>query len=464
MIARFFLIGWIRHFVLLVGVAASLAFVPPALAADSPPNIVFVLIDDLGWMDLACQGNKLVETPHLDRLAAQGMRFTSAYSAAPVCSPTRAAILTGQSPAKLHITNHTPDRADFTPRDAKLLPAEMLNHLPLEHVTIAERLHAAGYATGFFGKWHLSGGGRGQAEFEPTRQGFDVNVGGCGFGGPPTFFDPYKIPNLPDRRDGEYLPDRLADEAIHFMRANRERPFLLFLWNYTVHWPMEAPQKLIEKYADRKGPGLNDTRYGAMIEAMDAAIGRVLGELDALKLTDNTLVVFTSDNGGFGGVADNRPLRAAKGFLYEGGIRVPLIVRWPGVVKPGTTCDVPVVSMDFYPTLLDAARLDLESEPIEGVSIAPLLRGADKLDREAIYFHYPNYAWHRSNRLGSAVRAGNLKLIENFDDGSVELYDLERDLSERHNLAAEMPDAAARLKDLLAAWRKNVNAALPKPR
>ncbi|MEQ8788391.1 MAG: sulfatase [Pirellulaceae bacterium] len=434
-------------------------------AAERPPNIVFVLIDDLGWMDLACQGNKLVETPHLDRLATQGMRFTSAYAAAPVCSPTRAAILTGQSPARLHITNHTPDRASFTPPDAKLLPAEMLNHLPAEHTTIAERLKAAGYATAFLGKWHLSGEGRGRPEFEPTNQGFDLNIGGCGYGGPPTFFDPYRIPNLQDRRAGEYLPDRLADEAIEFLRAKQDQPFMLFLWNYTVHWPMEAPAPLLAKYADRKGPGLNDTRYGAMIEGMDRALGRVLAELDRLKLTDDTLLVFTSDNGGFGGVADNRPLRAAKGYLYEGGIRVPLIVRWPGVVAAGATCDAPVISTDFYPTLAEAAGLaDDEETPLDGESLTPLLRGSGGLQREAIYFHYPNYAWHRSNRLGSAVRAGRHKLIEWFDDGSLELYDLENDLSERNNLAAKQPDLAAKLQTMLAAWREETGAALPRPR
>ncbi|MCH7726636.1 MAG: sulfatase [Planctomycetes bacterium] len=432
-----------------------------AAYCEPPPNIVFVLIDDLGWMDLACQGNKLVETPNIDRLASQGMRFTDAYAAAPVCSPTRAAILTGQSPARLHITNHIPDQARFVPDNPTLLPAEMLNHLPLEYTTIAERLSDAGYATAFLGKWHLAG--RGDPKFYPEHQGFDLNIGGCAFGGPPTFFDPYRIPTIKNRRKGEYLPDRLADEAIQFMRAKRDEPFALFLWNYTVHWPMEAPKALLEKYATRKGPGLNDTRYGAMIEAMDASIGRVLQELDKLKLSERTLVIFTSDNGGFAGVSDNRPLRAAKGHLYEGGIRVPLIVRWPGVVQPATTCDTPVISMDFYETLLDVAKLPHDDVPRDGESLLPLLRKNGKLRREAIYFHYPNYAWHRSNRLGSAIREGDFKLIERFDDGSLELYNLNRDLGERHNLAETMPDKARELKERLVAWRAASKAAMPRP-
>jgi len=433
-----------------------------SLAAAERPNIVFVLIDDLGWRDLACQGNTLVETPNVDRLAAQGMRFSNAYAAAPVCSPTRAAILTGLSPARLRITNHIPDRPQFMPDGAELLPAETLDHLPLEHVTIAERLREAGYATAFLGKWHLSGGRRGNPEFEPDRQGFDINIGGCGFGGPPTYFDPYRIPTLRDRKPGEYLPDRLADEALEFMRSNRDRPFAVFLWNYTVHWPMEAPQELLDKYADRSGPGLNDTRYGAMIEAMDSAIGRVVRELDRLQLADDTLVVFTSDNGGFAGVSDNRPLRAAKGHLYEGGLRVPAIARWPKVIAAGTVCDTPIISMDFYPTLLALADLPRDDgEALDGENLMPLLQGSGQLRRSAIFFHYPNYAWHRSNRLGGAIRQGQHKLIERFDDGSFELYDLDNDLSERRNLAKALPEVAESLRQKLVDWRNATHAAMP---
>lgn len=455
-----------------LAILAALAVILPrasgaaerAAPSGRPPGILFILIDDLGWMDLRCQGNRAVSTPHVDQLATEGMRFTAAYSAAPVCSPTRAAILTGQSPARLQITNHLPDRASFIPDDPVLLPAEVRDHLDPEAVTVAEELRRSGYATGFFGKWHLSGPGKGQPEYEPTRQGFDVNRGGCGFGGPPTFFDPYRIPHLPSRKPGEYLPERLADEAIEFLTKNRDRPFLLFLWNYTVHWPMEAPEPLLAKYADHEGPGLNDPRYGAMIEGMDTAIGRVLAALDRLELRESTLVVFTSDNGGYSGVADNRPLRKGKGYLYEGGIRVPLIVRWPGRVRPGSVCGTPVVSMDFYPTLLQAAgRAPPEGARIDGESLLPLLLETGGLRRRQIFFHYPNYAFHRSNRLGGAIRRGEWKLIERFDDGSLELYRLPEDIGETRNLARERPRLARELVGELRAWRRRVGAAMPRP-
>jgi arylsulfatase A-like enzyme len=427
----------------------------------SRPNILFVMIDDLGWMDLHVQGNDAVRTPNIDRFATEGMRFTDAYAAAPVCSPTRAAIMTGLSPARLHLTNHTPDEKRFTPENPKLLPAPMIQHLKAEYRTVAEELKDAGYATAFMGKWHLSGREDDQATREPQAQGFEINIGGCNFGGPPTFFDPYRIPHLEPRMAGEYLPERLADEAIDFLKQDRgEKPFFLCLWNYTVHWPMEAPEGLLKKYADFKGPGLNDSRYGAMIEGMDLAIGRVLKAVDDLQLRDDTLVIFTSDNGGYGGVADNRPLRGDKGHLYEGGIRIPLIVRWPGVVKAGSTSDVPVISTDWFPTLLEIAGAEAPKLS-DGESLLPILRGDGKLKREALFFHYPNYAFHRSNRLGSAIRMGRHKLIERFDDGSLELFDLQNDLGEKHNLAEQYPDLAKDLAQRLRDWRASVGANMP---
>ncbi len=429
-------------------------------------NIILIMIDDLGWMDLHCQGNDRLDTPNIDRLASQGMRFTDAYSAAPVCSPTRAAIMTGQSPARLGLTTHIPDRPQFRPKDATLLSAKTLNHLPLEHVTLAERLKEAGYATGFFGKWHLSRASAeknlSEQELRPEFQGFDVNIGGCSFGGPPSYFDPYRNPTIKNRREGEYLPDRLADEAITFMRAHRDEPFFVALWNYTVHWPMQAPQALIDKYEKRVGPGLKDPRYGAMIEAMDAAVGRVMAAIDELKLAGHTLVIFTSDNGGFDGVSDNRPLRASKGHLYEGGIRVPLIVRWPGVVPVKTLCHAPVISTDFYPTFLDVSGLPHETgKTLDGESIIPLLKRTGPLKRKAIYFHYPNYAWHGSNKLGGAVREGDYKLIKRYEDDSVELYNLADDLSEKRDLSLEMPQKAAELKHELDAWLTESGAMMP---
>lgn len=434
--------------------------------AENKPNILFILIDDMGWMDLGCQGNPHVHTPRLDRFATEGMRFTDAYAAAPVCSPTRAAILTGYSPARLHLTNHLPDQDRFTPESSKLLPPKMRDHLPLASITIAERLRdEAGYATAFIGKWHLYA--KNDQQFAPQHQGFDLNIGGCSKGGPPTFFDPYRIDFLEDRKVGEYLPERLADETIAFMRtqAAKNTPFCITLFNYTVHWPMEAPADLIAKYKDRPVKGYKDHRYAAMLEAMDSAIARVLAELDALDLANNTFVVFTSDNGPFGGVGDARPLRGDKGHLYEGGIRVPLIVRWPDHIKPGTISAEPVILTDFYPTLLEVAGLSPKPDyPGDGASLLPLLRGGLPPAREGLFWHYPNFAFHKDNRLASAIRRGDYKLIEFFDDHSVELYNLKDDLSEKLNLAEANPELAADLRKRLHTWRINSNAQLPRPR
>ena len=255
------------------------------------------------------------------------------------------------------------------------------------------------------------------------------------------------------------MPDRLADEVIQFIKADREKPFLAFLWNYTVHWPMEAPQSLIEKYKDRTDLGSLDPRYAAMIEAMDGSIGKILEALDELNIADDTLVIFTSDNGAYGGVADNKPLRAAKGFLYEGGIRVPLIVRWPGVVRSKAVSGEPVISMDFYPTILEATGLATEKS-LDGMSLMPELKSGTALERDELYFHYPNYAFHQDNRLGSAVRSGDFKLIERFDDDSVELYNLKDDIGETHNLASQQPKRVAELRKKLRDWRNETNAAM----
>jgi arylsulfatase A len=440
----------------------AIAAVISPIGAKSP-NILFIMADDLGWMDLACQGNPLVETPNLDRLAKQGMRFTDAYAAAPVCSPTRCAVLTGQAPARIGLTTHLPGL--FLPKDGRPQPAKLTPQLNGEHVTIAERMKEAGYASAFFGKWHIapsSGrGGKVSDAVSPTGQGFDLNVGGTSYGGPPSFFSPYRNAELPDGPDGEYLPDRLVDETIRFTEANKDKPWMAHLWFYTVHWPMQAPKGLLEKYAERKGPGLNDTRYGAMIEAMDLAIGRLLKALKKMDAEKDSLVIFTSDNGGFAGVSDCRPLRESKGHLYEGGIRVPMIVRWPGRVPPDTLCKVPVTSMDFYPTFLDIAGLKPSGKPIDGESLLPLFRQTGKLTRKTIYFHFPNYAWHMGNRLAGAVREGKWKMIRNYDDGSLELYDLHKDLSEKKNLAKKSPKVAKHLNQKLSSWLKETNAPMP---
>ena len=420
----------------------------------------------MGWMDLGCQGNENLHTPNIDALAKDGIRFTDAYAPAPVCSPTRAAIMTGQSPARLQITNHLPHQDRFTPKDSKILPAQMLNHLPLKHVTLAERLKEdAGYATAFIGKWHLYTGN--EEKYNPLNQGFDINIGGCSYGGPPTFFDPYRIDFLPNRKEGEYLPDRLADETIDFIgeQKSKGKPFFAALWNYTVHWPMEAPAELVEKYKKLPVKGYRDHRYAAMIEAMDSAIGKVLRSLDEMKISDETLVIFSSDNGPFGGVGDARPLRADKGHLYEGGIRVPLIVRWPGKVKSGITDPTPIILTDFYPTILDAAGLSPDpNSPVDGENILPHLKGKEKLKERAIYWHYPNFAFHRDNRLGSAIREGDHKLLHFYDTDSVELYNVGKDISEKNDLSVELPKVASRLKGKLKSWLKESGAAMPRLR
>ncbi|MEZ5384275.1 MAG: sulfatase [Prosthecobacter sp.] len=443
--------------------SCSLALAIVATASEKP-NIVVIMADDLGWRDLHCYGNALVDTPALDQLAAEGMRFTNAYAASPVCTPTRAAMMTGQSPARLRITNHAPGNPDaFALKDSPLHEAENVRHLPLAAVTIAERLSEAGYVTAHVGKWHLSYVARGdksvlETALRPEKQGFDLNVGGCANGGPPSYFAPYRNPALVDGQAGEYLPERLADEAIAFIRQHKNAPFFLNWWPYSVHYPMQAREALIAKY--RKRTEIKDPIYAAMIEAIDTAIGRFLKALDDTGLRENTLVLFKSDNGGYNG--DNRPLRGFKGMLYEGGIRVPWIVRWPGKVKPCTTNDTPVISTDCYPTLLEVAGLPpTENHPLDGKSLLPLLTQSPGFERDTLYFHYPNYAFHQKNRLGSAIREGNFKLIRNYDDGSLELYDLNKDIGEKHNLSAQSPKLAQRLADKLDAWLRAMDARLP---
>ena len=430
------------------------------------PNIVLIMADDLGWKDLRCYGNDKLDTPNLDRLAKQGLRFTDAYSAAPVCTPTRAALMTGESPARLNITNHAGGHPDnFQKPGTDLVTPDWLRYLPLERVTLAEQLREAGYATGFVGKWHLSYRRKEDGEpLEPTlrpeHQGFDSNVGGWRLGGPPSYFGPYKIPNLEAKKEGEYLPDRLADECISFVEANREKPFFLCWWNYSVHYPFQAPKELIAKYEKRKGPGVENPTYAAMIEGMDLSIGKLLDALDKNGLTENTLVIFTSDNGPF--AANVKPLRAEKGYLYEGGIRVPMMIRWPGHTRPETETATPVITMDIHSTILQAANLkpDPTNTP-DGVSLIPILGNDQELDRDAIYFHYPNYAFHKKNRLGSAIRMGDHKLIKFYDQDDVELYDLKSDISESNNLAESKPEKVKQMKTQLDDWLKKTKASQP---
>ncbi len=426
-------------------------------AAPEQPHIICIMADDLGWQDLHCQGNQILRTPQLDRLAEQGVRFTNAYAAAPVCSPTRAALMTGLAPARLHITQHGADGKQFWPEGRLIQPPPTQHELPHSTTTLAERLKSAGYVTGFFGKWHLGN----DKKYWPTEHGFDVNVGGCGMGGPPTYFDPYRIPTLPPRQEGEYLTDRLADETITFLRREKDKPMFVCLWTYNPHYPFEAPKGLIPYYEGKEGPGLKNPVYGGQIEATDRAIGRVLEELDALGIAEQSLVIFTSDNGGWSGATDNLPLREGKGYLYEGGLRVPLIVRWPGMTKAGTIVETPVVTMDLSATIFDAASASLSSEEsLDGESLRPLFNG-ERLQRDALFFHYPHFAFHKANRPGSAIRSEQYKLIIRYDDDSVELFDLQSDPSETRNIAEAIPDVTLKLKTRLTGWLSETNAGLP---
>jgi arylsulfatase A-like enzyme len=451
------------------------------------PNFVFFLIDDLGWKDLGCYGSTFYETPNIDRLAAQGMRFTNAYAACPVCSPTRASIMTGKYPARLATTDYfgapQPDTVQkHWTRDKPLLPAHYEDRMPLAEVTLAEALKEGGYATFFAGKWHL-----GPEGFWPEDQGFDINKGGIERGGPyggKRYFSPYGNPRLPDGPDGEHLPDRLATETCKFIESSQDRPFLAYLAFYSVHVPLMARADLQAKYEEKAehvphdGPawgkeGDRQVRlvqdhavYGGMVEAMDQAVGKVLTTLDRLDLARNTVVFFMSDNGGLstseGHPTCNLPLRAGKGWLYEGGIREPMMVRWPGVVPAGGTCDEPVISTDFYPTMLEMAGLPLQpAQHLDGRSMVPLLRQqAGSREPRAFYWHYPHYG-NQGGSPGGAVRLGDYKLIEFYEDNRVELYNLRDDLGERHDLAARTPEKAAELRRLLHEWRGQVGARMP---
>jgi len=432
------------------------AAVGDASASPGKPNVIVVLVDDMGWRDLTCQGSPFFETPAIDRLAASGMRFTHGYSACTVCSPTRAAMMTGQYPARLHITDWIPGHAK--PR-TQLKPPEWQKFLPLETVTVAERLKAAGYATACIGKWHLGG-----EPYYPEHQGFDINIGGCDRGQPPSYFSPYKIATLPDGPTGEYLTDREAAEAVKFIEANRDQPFFLYLPHYCVHTPIQAKPAVQAKYEAKDAGGLavKNAGYAAMVESVDDAMGSIVAALDRLGIRDRTAIVFTSDNGGLRKSTDNAPARAGKGSAYEAGVRVPFIVSWPGVTQPGTTSDEPVITPDIPATILDLTGVGPEpGQPLDGVSLAPVLRGGT-LGRDAVYWHYPHY--HPGGATPySAVRAGDWRLVRIYEDGRRELYNLRDDAGETTDRAVEEPDRVASLTRKLDAWLESVGAQFPTP-
>ncbi|MCP4642047.1 MAG: sulfatase [bacterium] len=451
--------GFLRRSMSAAAAMASAAGCATAGSAPTrKPNIVFMLIDDLGWADVACYGNTYHETPNIDRLATQGMRFTDAYAACPVCSPTRASIVSGQYPAHLGITDFIPGH--LRPWAKMRMPVNRTQYLPLEHVTVAEALKEAGYATAAFGKWHL--GGR---DHFPDKQGFDTSLVTNGR------HTKFRTTPPTEVSDDDYLSETLTDHAEKFMEANRDTPFFLYLSHYAVHIPLDAREALVKKYEAKPKPDgrIAHPVYAAMVEHVDQSVGRIMDKLRELNLEDDTVLVFFSDNGGlqlrFDGkgpfVTENTPLRDEKGSVYEGGVREPLIVRWPGRIKPGSECDVPVTSVDFYPTFLELAGTERPARQVlDGESILPLLNQRGGLDRDAIYWHYPNY--HHSTPAG-AIREGDWKLIEFFEDGALELYNLKDDIGEAHNLASEMPKRAAALQKKLAAWRTSVNAAMPTP-
>jgi arylsulfatase A-like enzyme len=466
-----------REFMGAGAAALSLPFSAPG--ARRLTNFIFILIDDMGWADSACYGSRFYETPNIDRLARQGMRFTQAYAAAPVCSPTRASIMSGKYPARLHLTDWIPGEN----RSEKLKSVAFEQQLPLEEVTLAEALHDAGYVTCHIGKWHL-----GDESHYPLSQGFDINIAGNSWGHPHKgYFSPYQMQNLEEGPAGEYLTDRLTDEALRFLDKNAEKPFFLNLWHYAVHEPVQARKEVTAKYEAKlkamppdaspqfvpehnKRNRERQTRpdYAAMVEIMDTGIGRIIDKLLELKIDDRTAIIFFSDNGGLSTAGSlptsNKPLRAGKGWLYEGGIREPLIVCWPGTTSPETTSDCPVISTDLYPTILEMAGLPLRpTQHLDGASLAPVLRRiSSSLPRKALCWHYPHY--HGSgHRPAGAIRMGNYKLIEFFEDMNVELYDLSKDPSEKHDLAAAEPGRVQELREALHQWRQSVSASMPEP-
>jgi arylsulfatase A len=491
---------------LLAGVAAFVIS-PAEGAADSrpartSPNIVFFLVDDLGWTDVGCYGSSFYETPNIDRLARESMRFTDAYAACHVCSPTRASIMTGKYPPRIGLSDWIAGRRDFPFQ--KLKNAPNLQELPLSEVTIAEALKAHGYTTGHFGKWHL-----GEDQFGPLHQGFDVQVPKNWYKGWPRagYHAPFKLDGLPDK-PGDYLTDRLTDEALRFIEGNQKKPFFLYLSHFAVHDPIHGRPDLVKKYRQKlagmkraKGPDFilegnpddpspitakhlgalikqpshqqyrvlpqhtvkikqrqDNVEFAAMVEAMDESLGRVLSKLETLGLSDNTIVIFFADNGGMAGMnvgnpkrragrdkldsvfsTANVPLRGAKGWLYEGGIRVPAIVKWPGRTEAGATSGEPIISNDFYPTILEMAGLPaLPKQTVDGVSLVPTLEGGS-IHRDAIYWHFPHYSNHGMQSPGGAIRQGDYKLLEYFENNTVQLFNLQNDIGEQNDLAKSQP-------------------------
>ncbi len=442
------------------------------------PNIVLIVADDLGWRDLHCYGNELVETPNLDKLADDGILFSTAYASSPVCSPTRASLLTGKNPVAVDITDYIPGKQyerqirGIMPKEKFIVP-EFNHELSLEETTLAEILKSNGYATVSIGKWHLGGNG-----YLPTEQGFDDNIGGNHMGLPPSYYYPYTaerfnfdITHLELTKDSIYLTDRLGNEAVEFIDENSGKPFFLYLPFYTVHTPWEGRPDLVKKYeeiiAESDDAIQRDPQFLAMIESLDINAGKVIDALEEKGLSENTFVIFVSDNGGLNGKRDNifvgsynRPLRGGKATLYEGGLRVPTIFKWPGKIPAGQVSDELIISTDIFSTVIDALGLSPRPD-IEGVSLWPHLTTGESLDRERFYWHYPHY--HNRTGPGSVIRDGDYKLIHFYEDRRSELYNLKEDVSEENDLSSEMPVKVKELEEKLNTWLQGNRAKLPKP-
>ena len=447
-----------------------------ATASLSGKSYVLIVVDDLGYMDIGTYNPKsFYETPNVDRLAAEGTKFTDGYAANPVCSPTRFGIQTGGYPTRKDCTNFFSGR-----RGGKFAPAPLHDRLDLDETTIAEALKEQGYATFFAGKWHLGP----SEEFWPEKHGYDINAGGWKTGGPYTgkkYFSPYKNPKLSDGPNGEHLPDRLATETCKFIEANKDKPFFANLSFYSVHTPLIGRPDLVAKYK-KKAEKINGQEFGdeeqvfgnkprkvrilqkhavyaAMVEAMDQAVGKIMKKVTELGLEDEVVICFTSDNGGLstseGSPTSNLPLRGGKGWIYEGGIREPFIIKWPGITKPGSINDTPVMSTDFFPTFVKAAGGEIKGT-VDGVDLLPLLKG-EKLEREALYWHYPHYS-NQGGFPSGAIRIGDWKLVERYEDGSVQLYNLKTDIGELKDLSKENEKLVNSMRSKLHLWYKNVDA------
>ena len=454
----------------------------PLLAQNKPKNVLFILVDDFGYKDLGCYGSTFYETPNIDKLAKSGTRYTNAYAACPVCSPSRAAIMTGKYPARMQTTDWfgapQPDNVqNHWTKDRPLLPAPYNEYLDPKEITIAEALKEKGYATFIAGKWHLGD----KEAFYPENQGFDINKGGFMKGSPPSYFSPYSNPKLPDGPVGEYLPYRLAEETNKFIEAHKDKPFFVYMSCYLVHNPLQPIDSLMRKYeAKRLKMNLKDdfanegngkvriiqshAKYAAMVEALDISVGRILKKLEDLGLDKNTVVIFTSDNGGLstaeGSPTSNLPLRGGKGWMYEGGIREPMIIRDPTIKQVAVSNEI-VTGTDMYPTILSLVNQKMTAQKIDGINISATLKG-EKLPKRAVFWHYPHYG-NQGGTPSGAVRQGDWKLVQNFEKGTFELYNLKNDISEQKNELSNFPKIANKLKAVLLDWQKEVGAKFPTP-